>query len=143
MMKLITLKISEIHTCVCFKLHIINKATFNHSNIRMSASLFTHLALVDVVIGMDRRLGSHFSPHHLYGSVGDNLIHIHVGLSARACLPDDQGKMVIQLATDHLNIQPNSAANSLLLQTLELLCIIDPRSLPNANQRISWLTKLE
>ena len=53
------------------------------------------LALVDMVIRVDRGLAAQLAPEHLDGSVGDDLVGVHVGLGAGACLPDHQGEVVI------------------------------------------------
>ena len=61
------------------------------------------LALVYVVVGMDRALAAQLSSEHLDRSVGDDLVGVHVGLGAGPCLPDHQGEVVIiQLAGDDL-----------------------------------------
>ena len=36
------------------------------------------------------------------GAVGDHLVEVHVALGARAGLPHHQGKVVVELALDHL-----------------------------------------
>jgi hypothetical protein len=59
------------------------------------------LAHVDVVVGMDRLLEP-IAAEHLDGAVGDHLVGVHVGLGARAGLPDDEREMIVELAVDHL-----------------------------------------
>ena len=61
------------------------------------------LRLVGVIVGVDRSValaegsaGQHVRP------VGDDLVHVHVGLRARACLPDHEREAVVQLAGDDL-----------------------------------------
>ena len=49
---------------------------------------------VDVVVGVDGLLGAHCAAEDLNGAVGDDLVGIHVGLGARARLPDDEGEVV-------------------------------------------------
>ena len=44
------------------------------------------LAEIDMVIGMDRRFGAERRAHQLIGAVGDDLVDIHVGASARTAL---------------------------------------------------------
>lgn len=46
--------------------------------------LTTHLAFVDMVVRVDRCLGAQLSSHHLYGTVGNNFIGVHVRLCSRA-----------------------------------------------------------
>ncbi len=55
---------------------------------------------VDVVIGMDRLLRSHLAAGDLDGPVGEDLVHVHVGLRARAGLPYAEGELVGQFAGD-------------------------------------------
>ena len=57
---------------------------------------------VDVVVGMDRLLGSHLAAHNFNGAVGDDFVDVHVGLGAAPGLPDAQRKLVIELAGDNL-----------------------------------------
>src|SRR5438874_2377820 len=51
---------------------------------------------------MNRRFRSRFGPKHHIRACCDDLIHVHVGLSARAGLPHHQWKVLIELALDHL-----------------------------------------
>lgn len=55
-------------------------------------------ASVDVVVGVDGRLGAHLAAQDLDSTVGDDLVGVHVGLGARAGLPDDEGEVVEELA---------------------------------------------
>ncbi len=54
-----------------------------------------------MVIGM-YRLVTKLAASHFNGSVGNDLIGIHVALGAAASLPNNQGEMVQQLALCHL-----------------------------------------
>ena len=57
------------------------------------------LALVHMVIRMDWSLAAQLTAKQLDGSVGDDLVSVHVGLGAGPRLPDHQGKVIIiQLA---------------------------------------------
>jgi hypothetical protein len=47
---------------------------------------------------MDGLFRAHLAAQHLNRAIGDDFIGIHIGLSARACLPHDQREVVIQLA---------------------------------------------
>ena len=60
------------------------------------------LAEIDVVVGVDGRLGAHRPAQHLDGAVGDHLVGVHVRLGARAGLPDRQREVLVELAVDHL-----------------------------------------
>ena len=68
----------------------------------------TALALIDVVIGVDRLLAAKLTSKELNRSVGYHLVGVHVGLSARTGLPDDQGEVVIvKLARNDLHGEAN------------------------------------
>jgi len=53
-----------------------------------------------MVIRMNRLLAAHLSAQKLNCSVGDDLVGVHVGLSARAGLPDDEGEVAKELPGD-------------------------------------------
>ena len=55
-----------------------------------------------VIIGMDRRLAAHLTTQYLDGSVGKDLVHVHVCLGATSRLKDDEGKVRIELSSDNL-----------------------------------------
>jgi hypothetical protein len=59
-------------------------------------------AHVDVVVGVDGLLAAHGAAKNLNGAVGDDLVGVHVGLSAGASLPDDQREVVNQLERGNL-----------------------------------------
>jgi hypothetical protein len=59
-------------------------------------------AHVDVVVGVDGLLASHGAAKNLNGAVGDDLVGVHVGLSAGSSLPDDQREVVNQLERGNL-----------------------------------------
>lgn len=52
---------------------------------------------VDVVVGVDGLLAAHGAAEDLNGAVGDDFVGVHVGLGARARLPDDEGEVVDEL----------------------------------------------
>jgi hypothetical protein len=58
---------------------------------------------VDVVIGVDRLLGAHLAAENFNGSVGNDLVRVHVGLGARAGLPDNKREVVQELALSNLS----------------------------------------
>ena len=58
------------------------------------------LAHIDVIVGMDRRLGAARAAEDLVGAIGDHLVDVHVGLRARAGLIDRERKMVVELAVE-------------------------------------------
>jgi hypothetical protein len=51
---------------------------------------------------MDRLLGAHLAAERLDRPVGDDLVGVHVGLRARARLPDDEREMIVELAAGDL-----------------------------------------
>ena len=83
------------------------------------------LRAVHMVVGVHRRLGANLAAEHLDGTVRDNLIHIHVRLRARTRLEDDQRKVVVKLAADHL---VSSAANRIGDLGVQAVALVDNRS---------------
>jgi hypothetical protein len=59
------------------------------------------LALVDVVVRVNRLLGTEFAAGHLDGAIGDHLVHVHVALGAGAGLPHHQREVVVEPAGGH------------------------------------------
>lgn len=57
---------------------------------------------VDVVVGVDGRLGAHGAAEDFNSTVGDDLVGVHVGLCAGAGLPDDEGEVVHEFAVGNL-----------------------------------------
>lgn len=60
-------------------------------------------ATVDVVVRVDRLLAAHLTPEDLDSTVGYDFIGVHVGLCARAGLPDDEREVVGELALGNLS----------------------------------------
>ena len=58
---------------------------------------------VNVVVGVDGLLGAHGATQDLNGTVGDDLVRVHVGLGAGTSLPDDQREVVQKLAISNLS----------------------------------------
>ena len=56
------------------------------------------LALVDMIVGVDRRLAAALAGQDLVGAAGDHLVGVHVRLGARAGLPDDQRELAVEVA---------------------------------------------
>ena len=56
------------------------------------------LAHVDVIVRMHRRFRAELAAKRDIGGVGDHFIDVHVGLRARAGLPNQQRKMPVELA---------------------------------------------
>jgi hypothetical protein len=75
----------------------------NSGNVHDSGeSVVGRSAHVDVVIGVDRLLAAHGAAKNLNGAVGDDLVGVHVGLSAGSSLPDDQREVVNQFERGNL-----------------------------------------
>ena len=55
----------------------------------------TALGLVDMIVRVDWSLTAELSSQQLNGSVGDDLVSVHVGLGPRAGLPDDEGEVIV------------------------------------------------
>ena len=55
------------------------------------------LAHIDVIVGVTELFAG-----NLIGSVGNNLVGVHVGLSTGACLPDHQREVLVQCAGKNL-----------------------------------------
>lgn len=60
------------------------------------------LAHVNVVVRVNGLLATKLTTHHLDGPVGDDLVHIHVGLGTGTSLEDDEREFVDELARDDL-----------------------------------------
>lgn len=58
------------------------------------------LAHVNMVVGVNGLLATKLTTHHLDGPVGNDLVHIHVGLGAGTSLKDDEREFVDELARD-------------------------------------------
>jgi hypothetical protein len=65
------------------------------------------LAVIDVVVGVDRSLRAHLSSGELDRTVGDHLIGIHIGLRARSGLEHHQREFAFQLPVDDLLGSPD------------------------------------
>jgi len=59
------------------------------------------LAAVDVVVGVDKTPFPALAAQQFAGAVGQHLVDVHVGLGARAGLPDHQRKFVRMLVGQH------------------------------------------
>ena len=69
---------------------------------RRGKSVVGGLPLVDVVVGMHEAPAATAAAQELRGAVCEHLVDVHVGLRARARLPDDQRKMLIQPTAQRL-----------------------------------------
>ena len=73
------------------------------------------LGHVHVIVGMYQEF-SQLAPQNLRGPVGDHLVGVHVGRSARAALNGVHDKLVPQLARQHLVAGPNDSCGDFRLQ---------------------------
>jgi hypothetical protein len=69
---------------------------------RRRKAVVGRLAFVDVVVRVDRLLSAAFSGEDLVCAPGDYLVGVHVRLGARSGLPDDQGKLAVEIAASDL-----------------------------------------
>lgn len=63
--------------------------------------IIARLAEVDLIVGMDETALPPRTAEKFAGPVGQHLVDIHVGLGARACLPDAQWKLLLMQAAQH------------------------------------------
>ena len=61
---------------------------------------------VDVVVGVDRGLAAEGAAGQLDRAVADDLVDVHVGLRARAGLPDVEREVLVEVPGDHLGGDP-------------------------------------
>ena len=79
------------------------------------------LRLVYIVVGVDFLLGIFQGAAQKYmRTVGNHLIRIHVGLGARTCLPDHQGKLAVVLACKNFVTNLGNNVCLVLLQYAQL-----------------------
>ena len=69
---------------------------------RRREDVVRRLAAVDVVVRMDQAPLAERPAEQLRGAVGEHLVHVHVGLRARAGLPDRERELAVVLAGQHL-----------------------------------------
>ena len=69
---------------------------------RRRVGVVRRLAHIAVVVGMDRRLRPHLAAEDFDRPVRDHFIGVHVRLRAGPGLPDNEGKVIVELAGDHL-----------------------------------------
>ncbi|MNM87557.1 hypothetical protein D3C81_997430 [compost metagenome] len=60
------------------------------------------LRAVDMIVGVHRILAAPAFTGQFVGAPGDHFIDVHVALGTTAGLPDDEWKLIIQLAIEHL-----------------------------------------
>ena len=78
------------------------------------------LAVIHVVVGMNRLLRADHAAGELDRPVGDHLVRVHVGLCARAGLKHDQRKLVVPAAVDHFLRGPHDQVDFLLGKLAQL-----------------------
>ena len=86
------------------------------------------LSLVDVVIGVHNALVTQLAAQDFNRTVGDDLVGVHVALRAAACLPDNQGKVVSELALGYFcGCLADSLANLIVQDALRHVDLIVQR----------------
>ncbi len=66
-------------------------------------SIIRRLAAIAMIVRMHRRFSSHSTAETLDSQIGNHLVGVHVGLGAGTGLPDDQRKVVVQIAVDNFS----------------------------------------
>ncbi len=77
------------------------------------------LGHVDVVVGMEK-----FFAGDLVAAVGDDFVGVHVGLRAAARLPDNQGEVVVELASDDFIAGGADGLDALIIHALGLDLVV-------------------
>ena len=75
------------------------------------------LGAVDVIVGVDE-LGAELSAENLDGTVGNNFVGVHVGLSAGTSLPDNKGEVVVELTFGDFGGSFDNGASDLRVETV-------------------------
>ena len=78
------------------------------------------LAHVHLVVRVAQRLGAEAAAEDFDRAVGDDLVGVHVGLGARAGLPDDQREMIVELALGDLLSGPDDGGADLGVELAEV-----------------------
>src|SRR3546814_18728076 len=71
-----------------------------------------------MIVGMDRRFAAACAGQLLIGIAGDHFIDVHVGLSARSRLPDNQRKLIVQFARSDRDGRVLYGVGALLIQIM-------------------------
>ena len=69
-----------------------------------------------MIVGVDRGLRSHVAAGYLDRPVRDDLVRVHVRLGPRACLPDVEGEVLVELPLDHLVCRSDEQIGHVLRQ---------------------------
>ena len=77
------------------------------------------LGVVDVVVRMHGFVGGKPGAGEFVGAVGEHFVHVHVGLRARAGLPDDERELSVQFAAQHVVSGADDEVGLLLLNAAE------------------------
>ena len=83
---------------------------------------------------MNRLLGAELSAKQLVGAISDHLIEVHVALGARAGLPDNQRKVIVELAVDHLARGADDGPGAALVNQPQLAIGFGGRQLDDAER---------
>ena len=106
----------------------------DHGNVHCGGEgVIRGLATVNVIVRVNGSLRSHDATRKFDGAVRDHFVGIHIGLSARTGLEDDQREMVVELA---LNDLIGGACNQVcnILGQLSQLGVCQCRSLLQRSQ---------
>src|SRR5882762_4423182 len=87
---------------------------------RRGKNVVRGLTAVDLVVGMHAALLAALASQELARPVGEHLVHVHVGLGARARLPHHQRKFAVVLSGEHLVGGGGDGVRLLLGELLQL-----------------------
>ena len=75
------------------------------------------LTLVNVVVGVNWLFGAEFVSKDLVTTVGDDFVDVHIGLSSRTSLPDDEREVLVERTRKNLVANFGDRLGHLGLQT--------------------------
>ncbi|MPN17606.1 hypothetical protein SDC9_164961 [bioreactor metagenome] len=83
--------------------------------------VIARLALVHVIVGVHQARFATLAAQQFAGALGQHLVDVHVGLRARARLPDHQRELVRMLSTNHLVRRSHDGLGLFLVEQSQLL----------------------
>ena len=73
-----------------------------------------------MIIGMNGVFAAQFCPELLIGIIGDDFVGIHVGLRARASLPNNKREMAIEMALLHMDGGIDNGIGTLVVENIQV-----------------------
>ena len=71
-----------------------------------------------MIVGVNHGLVAKLTTKNLNGTVGNDLVGVHIRLSAGACLPDDKREVVVEFAFNDLITGLNHGVGNLWLKSI-------------------------